>query len=131
MSAALDVMAVLAASTMFASAAIAQSARDMRGPSPLVAIENEPPGGIDVGEVGRNSETLSVQNPLSGDHRSGQRQSIHDAQRDADRHHDARNDGVFGLAEGRREYRRRGLHQVCKGGEYVFRCGGRHGKCRI
>ena len=28
---------------MFASAAFAQSARDIRGPSPLVAIENEPP----------------------------------------------------------------------------------------
>ena len=27
----------------FASAAVAQSARDIRGPSPLVAIENEPP----------------------------------------------------------------------------------------
>lgn len=41
MNVALDVMAVLAASTLFASAAIAQSARDIRGPSPLVAIENQ------------------------------------------------------------------------------------------
>jgi hypothetical protein len=33
---------------MFASAAFAQSARDIRGPSPLVAIENEPPARLIV-----------------------------------------------------------------------------------
>ena len=43
MNAALHVVAALAVSTMFAAAAVAQSARDVRGPSPLVAIENEPP----------------------------------------------------------------------------------------
>ena len=35
-------LAAMAACTMFANAAFAQSARDIRGPSPLVAIENEP-----------------------------------------------------------------------------------------
>ena len=39
----LSAMAAIATCTMFATAAFAQSARDIRGPSPLVAIENEPP----------------------------------------------------------------------------------------
>ena len=43
MSITLHYLAAMAACTMFASAAVAQSARDIRGPSPLVAIENEPP----------------------------------------------------------------------------------------
>jgi len=43
MSITLHYLAAMAACTMFASAAFAQSARDIRGPSPLVAIENEPP----------------------------------------------------------------------------------------
>ena len=43
MYAALDCMAVLAASTLFGAAAVAETARDARGPSPLVAIENEAP----------------------------------------------------------------------------------------
>src|SRR6476469_3956152 len=43
MSITLRYLAAVAACTMFASAAVAQSARDIRGPSPLVAIENEPP----------------------------------------------------------------------------------------
>jgi len=48
MNAALDVIAVLAASAMFAGAAVAQSARDVRGPSPLVAIDNQPPARLIV-----------------------------------------------------------------------------------
>jgi len=36
-------LAVIAASTLFTAAALAQSAKDIRGPSPLVAIESEPP----------------------------------------------------------------------------------------
>ncbi|MBR0949620.1 DUF6130 family protein [Bradyrhizobium canariense] len=48
MYAALDCMAVLAASTLFAAAAVAQTARDVRGPSPLVAIENEAPARLIV-----------------------------------------------------------------------------------
>ncbi|TFW54437.1 hypothetical protein CT676_40250 [Bradyrhizobium sp. MOS001] len=43
MNAALDVVAALAVSTMFAAAAVAQSARDVRGPSPLVAIDKQAP----------------------------------------------------------------------------------------
>src|SRR3979490_639648 len=43
MSITVSTLAAMAACTMFASAAFAQSARDIRGPSPLVAIENEPP----------------------------------------------------------------------------------------
>jgi hypothetical protein len=39
----LSVLATMAACSVFASATLAQSARDIRGPSPLVAIENEPP----------------------------------------------------------------------------------------
>jgi len=42
MSITVSTLAAMAACTMFASAALAQSARDIRGPSPLVAIENEP-----------------------------------------------------------------------------------------
>jgi hypothetical protein len=34
---------IMGACTLLASGASAQSARDIRGPSPLVAIENEPP----------------------------------------------------------------------------------------
>lgn len=33
---------VAAASSVLAAAALAQTAKDVRGPSPLVAIENEP-----------------------------------------------------------------------------------------
>jgi hypothetical protein len=40
---ALTCLAAIAAGTMLATNASAQSARDIRGPSPLVAIENEPP----------------------------------------------------------------------------------------
>ncbi|MEI9886108.1 MAG: DUF6130 family protein [Rhizomicrobium sp.] len=40
---ALATLAALAACSVFAAGAAAQSARDIRGPSPLVAIENEPP----------------------------------------------------------------------------------------
>src|SRR5450432_2902786 len=36
-------LATIAASTLFATAVSAQSAKDIRGPSPLVAIENEAP----------------------------------------------------------------------------------------
>ena len=43
MNAALHVVAALAVSTMFAAAAVAQSARDVRGPSPLVAIDKQAP----------------------------------------------------------------------------------------
>ena len=39
---------VIAASTLLASMAVAQSAKDIRGPSPLVAIENEPPAKLVV-----------------------------------------------------------------------------------
>jgi Family of unknown function (DUF6130) len=48
MSIKLGTLAAMAAGTMFASAALAQSARDIRGPSPLVAIENEPPAKLIV-----------------------------------------------------------------------------------
>ena len=43
MSTTLNALAALVASTVFAATALAQSARDIRGPSALVAIENEPP----------------------------------------------------------------------------------------
>jgi hypothetical protein len=43
-----DCAVILAASTMFAATAFAQSARDVRGPSPLVAIENQPPARLIV-----------------------------------------------------------------------------------
>jgi hypothetical protein len=43
MSIALNMLAAIAACTVFAATAFAQSARDIRGPSPLVAIENQPP----------------------------------------------------------------------------------------
>jgi Family of unknown function (DUF6130) len=45
---ALSCLTVMSACTMFAGAAFAQSARDIRGPSPLVAIENEPPATLIV-----------------------------------------------------------------------------------
>src|SRR5258708_22818266 len=45
---ALNWLAAMAACTMFAGVAFAQSARDIRGPSPLVAIENEPPAKLIV-----------------------------------------------------------------------------------
>src|SRR3954468_22424836 len=48
MSITLDCLTAMAACTMFASAAVAQSARDIRGPSPLVAIENEAPARLIV-----------------------------------------------------------------------------------
>ena len=48
MNAALDVVAVLAVSTMFAATAVAQSARDVRGPSPLVAIDKQAPARLIV-----------------------------------------------------------------------------------
>ena len=38
-----DSLAAVAACTLLVTVASAQSARDVRGPSPLVAIENEPP----------------------------------------------------------------------------------------
>ena len=38
-----DSVAAVAACTLLATIASAQTARDVRGPSPLVAIENEPP----------------------------------------------------------------------------------------
>ncbi len=41
-------MTALAALTPLAGSALAQSARDIRGPSPLVAIENEPPAKLIV-----------------------------------------------------------------------------------
>jgi len=41
-------LTAMAASAVFAGAALAQSARDIRGPSPLVAIENEPPAKLIV-----------------------------------------------------------------------------------
>jgi hypothetical protein len=48
MNVALDCLVAMAACTLFAGAAFAQSARDIRGPSPLVAIENEPPAKLIV-----------------------------------------------------------------------------------
>ena len=44
----LDCAVALAASTIFAATAFAQSAKDIRGPSPLVAIENQPPARLIV-----------------------------------------------------------------------------------
>jgi hypothetical protein len=41
-------LAIMAASTLLATAAPAQSAKDIRGPSALVAIENEPPAKLIV-----------------------------------------------------------------------------------
>jgi Family of unknown function (DUF6130) len=41
-------LAAIAACTLFAGGAFAQSARDVRGPSPLVAIENEAPARLIV-----------------------------------------------------------------------------------
>ena len=48
MDASLDCLAALAACTLFAASAFAQSARDIRGPSPLVAIDNEAPARLIV-----------------------------------------------------------------------------------
>jgi hypothetical protein len=48
MNAALDFTVFVAASMVFATTAIAQSARDIRGPSPLVAVENQPPARLIV-----------------------------------------------------------------------------------
>src|SRR5437016_5158597 len=48
MFATLDCAVILAASTMFAASAFAQTARDVRGPSPLVAIENQLPAQLIV-----------------------------------------------------------------------------------
>ena len=44
----LDCAVVLAASTIFAATSFAQSAKDIRGPSPLVAIEDQPPARLIV-----------------------------------------------------------------------------------
>jgi uncharacterized protein DUF6130 len=44
----LSLLAAMAAGTVFSASAFAQSARDIRGPSPLVAIENEPPAKLIV-----------------------------------------------------------------------------------
>jgi hypothetical protein len=44
----LSTMAAMAACIVFAASAFAQSARDIRGPSPLVVIENEPPARLIV-----------------------------------------------------------------------------------
>jgi hypothetical protein len=44
----LSCLIATAAGTLFAGVAAAQSARDVRGPSPLVAIENEPPARLIV-----------------------------------------------------------------------------------
>jgi hypothetical protein len=41
-------LSTMAACTVFAASAFAQRARDIRGPSPLVAIENEPPARLIV-----------------------------------------------------------------------------------
>lgn len=41
-------LAAMGAATLFAASASAQTARDIRGPSPLVAIENEPPARLVV-----------------------------------------------------------------------------------
>lgn len=43
MNTALNYLAAMATCTVFATNSSAQSAREIRGPSPLVAIENEPP----------------------------------------------------------------------------------------
>jgi hypothetical protein len=40
--------AAMVAGTLFATAASGQSAKDIRGPSPLIAIENEPPAKLIV-----------------------------------------------------------------------------------
>jgi Family of unknown function (DUF6130) len=38
-----ECLVVMAAASLFSSNVVAQSAKDIRGPTPLVAIENEPP----------------------------------------------------------------------------------------
>jgi hypothetical protein len=48
MSIVLNYAIAVAACTLFTSAAFAQTAKDVRGPSPLVAIENEPPAKLIV-----------------------------------------------------------------------------------
>jgi len=48
MDAGIDGLVALAACTLFAASALAQSARDVRGASPLVAIENEAPARLIV-----------------------------------------------------------------------------------
>ena len=48
MSSVRDCAVAMAACTLFAGAAFAQTARDIRGPSPLVTIENEPPAKLIV-----------------------------------------------------------------------------------
>jgi hypothetical protein len=48
MDAGIDGLVALAACTLFAASAFAQSARDIRGPSPLVAIDNEAPARLIV-----------------------------------------------------------------------------------
>src|SRR6266516_2868054 len=48
MSFTVSTLAAMAACTMFTSAAFTQSTWDIRGPSPLVAIENEPPARLIV-----------------------------------------------------------------------------------
>ncbi len=44
----LTLLAAMAACTLFATVVSGQSAKDIRGPSPLVAIENEPPARLIV-----------------------------------------------------------------------------------
>jgi hypothetical protein len=44
----LKYLAAMAACTLFATSASAQSARDIRGPSPLISIENEAPARLIV-----------------------------------------------------------------------------------
>jgi hypothetical protein len=48
MSIVLNCAIAMAACTLFTSVAFAQTAKDVRGPSPLVAIENEPPAKLIV-----------------------------------------------------------------------------------
>jgi Family of unknown function (DUF6130) len=48
MSVTLHCLVAIATCTLFAGVAVAQSARDIRGPSALVAIENEPPAKLIV-----------------------------------------------------------------------------------
>ena len=48
MNTAIKEIAIMAVCTLLAASASAQTARDIRGPSPLVAIENEPPAKLIV-----------------------------------------------------------------------------------
>lgn len=43
-----EYLAAMAACTLFATSAFAQGAKDIRGPSPLIAIENEAPAKLIV-----------------------------------------------------------------------------------